>query len=129
MAETRQTQAGQLKPGGYVLLGNAPCIIKSIEKSKPGKHGAVKCKIEAIGLLDDSKRIEIHVAGDPIMVPIVEKKSAQVLSISGKTANVMDSETYETFDIEIPEEMNNLKDGDSVEYWVIMDSKVVKRVK
>jgi len=35
----------------------------------------------------------------------IEKKTAQVLSIQGNTANVMDSETYETFDLEIPEEL------------------------
>jgi len=129
MAEQKQMQVSQIKPGGYVILNSAPCVVKSIEKSKTGKHGAAKCKIEAIGLLDDAKRIEVHGAGDPIMVPIVEKKEAQVLSVSGETANVMDMATYETFDLKIPEDLKGIKEGDTVIYWEILDDKIIKQRK
>jgi translation initiation factor 5A len=41
-------------------------------------------------------------------VPIVERKSAQVLSISGTTAQMMDMKDFTNFEIEIPPE----KQGD-----------------
>ena len=67
---------------------------------------------------------------DNVEVPIIEKRNAQVLSVHGDMANVMDSETYETFDLKIPEELKGqVVEGSSVLYWVIMDEKVIKQVK
>ena len=67
---------------------------------------------------------------DNVDVPIVEKKSAQVLSVQENTANVMDSETYETFDLKIPEELKGeVVEGVNVMYWVILNDKVMKQVK
>ena len=63
-------------------------------------------------------------------VPIVEKKSAQVLSVHGAAATVMDSETYETFDLKIDEELKTeVKEGSQVIYWIILNDKVIKQVK
>ena len=67
---------------------------------------------------------------DKVEAPIIEKKSAQVLSISGNMANVMDVETYETFDLDIPEELQaEVKEGVEVLYWLLMGTKVMKQVK
>ena len=67
---------------------------------------------------------------DNVEVPIIEKKSAQVLSITENKANVMDAETFETFDLEIPEELKGqVIEGVSVMYWVIMNDKVMKQIK
>lgn len=130
MADTKLVVVTSLREGNYMLMNDAPCVIKSIQTSRPGKHGHAKCRIEAIGLLDNQKRIEIFPGDDKVHVPIVEKKTAQVLSISGDTANVMDMETYETFDLKIPEEFKvQVKEGAEVVYWTIMDQKVIKQVK
>ena len=60
----------------------------------------------------------------------MEKKTAQVLSVTGNTANVMDTETYETFEMDIPEELREeVKEGTSVLYWVLMGIKVMKQIK
>jgi len=67
---------------------------------------------------------------DRVEVPIIEKKTAQVLSVTGNTANVMDTETYETFEMDIPEELREeVKEGTSVLYWVLMGIKVMKQIK
>ena len=67
---------------------------------------------------------------DNVEVPIIEKRSAQVLSVKGDTANVMDSETYETFDMKVPEEFKGqLHDGMSVLYWTILNERVIKQIK
>jgi len=42
----------------------------------------------------------------------------------------MDNETYETFDLEIPEEMKDqIKENGQVVYWIVMDKKVMKQGK
>ena len=67
---------------------------------------------------------------DNVEVPIIEKRNAQVLSVQGDAANVMDSETYETFDLKIPDEFKGqVANGATVLYWVIMNEKVIKQVK
>ena len=67
---------------------------------------------------------------DRVEAPIIEKKSAQVLSIVGDKANVMDTESYETFEMDIPEELKTeVKEGTEVLYWILMGSKVIKQVK
>ena len=67
---------------------------------------------------------------DKMDAPIIEKKSAQILSISGNKANVMDTETYETFEMDIPEELQGeVREGSEVLYWLVMGTKVMKQVK
>ena len=130
MADTKLTNAGSLKPGSYVIFGGEACVVKNIQTSKTGKHGSEKCRIEAVGIISGQKRIELYPSGDNVVVPIIEKKSAQVLSVNENKATVMDNETYETFDLEIPEEMkSDIKEGGQVVYWIVMDKKVIKQTK
>lgn len=130
MAEKTMSSIGSLKPGRYVVFDDKVCILKSIETSRTGKHGHAKCRVEAIGVLDNSKIIKIIPAHDNVEVPIIDKKNAQVLSIQGDTANVMDMESYETFDLKIPDELKDkVKEGVQVMYWIMMDNKVLKEVK
>ena len=130
MGEIRQAQVTSLKKGSYVILDGIACIVREIQSSRPGKHGHTKCRIEAIGMINGQKKIVIKPGHEKIDVPIVEKKTAQVLSISGDTANVMDVVNYETFDLKIPEELKkDIKEGSQVLYWVILDQKVIKQVK
>ena len=126
----KQTSATQVKEGDTILLDNAPCKVMSVQKSKPGKHGAAKCRIVAVGIIDDKKRDVVMPGHERVDVPIVEKKSAQVLSITGENANIMDMETYETFDLKIPEDLKeDVKEGVQILYWIIMGSKMMKQVK
>lgn len=130
MGETKQTHVSALKPGNYVILSGAPCVVRDIQTSKTGKHGSSKCRVEGVGLIDNQKRIEIHPGADKIDVPIVGKKTAQILSMTEEVANVMDMDTYETFDLKIPDDLKGkLKEGDQIMYWDIMDQKVMKQLK
>ena len=130
MSEVKHTHASSLKKGSYVIIDGAACKVTDIKTSKPGKHGHAKINLTAAGLLDDKKRNIIMPGHDSIDVPIVDKRTAQVLSISGNQANVMDSETYETFDLSIPDEFKaECNEGSQVLYWVVLTDKVMKQVK
>lgn len=128
--ETKQTTAGALKIGSYVVFDNTACVVKSIQTSKTGKHGHAKCRIEAIGVVDDRKIIKIMPGEENVEVPIIDKKNAQVLSVHDNVANVMDTDTYETFDIKIPEEFKSeVIEGVQVLYWTVLGDKMIKQVK
>ena len=127
---TKVVGAGSIKEGSYILIDGAACKVVNAETSKSGKHGHAKVRIVAIGLLDERKREIVMPAHDNVEVPIIEKKTAQILSISGDSANVMDAETYETFDLAIPPELKeDVVEGGQVLYWIVLDQKVMKQVK
>jgi len=124
------TNVGSLKVGNYVIVDGIACIVKSVQTSRPGKHGHAKCRVEAIGMIDDQKKIFVAPGHDKIDVPIIVKKSAQVLSINKDMANVMDTESYETFDLKIPEDLKDkVSEGVQVVYWGILSEKVMKQLK
>ena len=90
-----------IKEGSAVIVENAPCIVKSIDISKTGKHGASKARVEAVGLLDGQKRIIVKPGHENIPIPIIEKRRAQILHTDEDKASLMDLETFETFDAEV----------------------------
>ena len=130
MAEVRQAIVTSLKLGGYIIIDGVACKINKIDTSKTGKHGHAKCRIDASSLIDNSRKVIVLPGHDKIDIPIVEKKNAQVLSILGDTATVMDEKTFETFELKIPDELKNqVKEGVGIIYWEIMDDKIIKEVK
>jgi translation initiation factor 5A len=127
---TKMQSVGGLQRGNYVVLDGAACKVTDTQVSRPGKHGHAKVRLTAVGLVDEKKRITVMPGNDNVEVPIVEKKTAQILSINGDTANVMDSETFETFDLHIPEELKGeVTEGANVMYWIILEDKVMKQIK
>ena len=130
MAEVKQSSIGSLTKGSYIIIDNVACKVTSTQTSRPGKHGHAKVRLEAVGIIDNKKRIIVMPGHDIVDVPIIEKKTAQVLSVTDNTANVMDSETFETFDLKIPEDLKgDITEGVNVLYWKILDSKIIKQVK
>ncbi len=96
---TKPVSVGGLKKGSYVVIDGAACIVSDTQTSRPGKHGHAKVRLTASGIVDGQKRV-IDIPGhDNLDAPIIEKKFAQDLSITEETTNVMDRETYETFDV------------------------------
>jgi translation initiation factor 5A len=127
---TKVVNAGSMKEGSYILIDNVACKVVSVETSKTGKHGHAKARITAIGVFDEKKREIVLPAHDNVEVPLIEKKTAQVLSVNGTVANVMDSETYETLDLEIPEELKaQVTEGAQIIFWNVLGKKVMKQLK
>ncbi|MFV9676883.1 MAG: translation initiation factor IF-5A [Methanosarcinales archaeon] len=99
------TEVRTLKDGRYVVIDEEPCTIVSITTSKPGKHGAAKARVEAIGVFDTQKRTAIQPVTAKMYVPVIERKNGQVLSISDDTAQLMDMEDYSTIELKMPAEL------------------------
>lgn len=120
-------QASKIQEGDVIVMEGEACKVKKTSTSRPGKHGHAKVRVEGVGMLDDKKRQTVMPGDEDVEVPIIDKRNAQVLSVSGDTAQVMDMENYKNFDLEIPEDLEP-QEGDEVDYWVILDTKVLKKV-
>lgn len=129
MGEVTLKSVGSLQKGNYIVIDGVASIVQSTQTSRPGKHGHAKVRLQAVGIIDGRKREIVMPGHDKVEVPIIGKKNAQVLSINTNHANVMDLETYETFDLLIPEELNGkVSEGDNVLYWEILNDRVMKQV-
>ena len=115
----------------YVIIDGEPSRIVTVEKSKPGKHGSAKARIVAIGVFDGVKRSIVSPVDAKIDVPIIDKRSGQVIAIAGDTVQIMDLETFEVFELtEVDEEFKDrLKPSVEVEYWRILGRPKLIRVK
>ena len=112
------------------MVDGVASIVSSVDISKPGKHGAAKARIVAMGIIDGKKRDVVMPGHERLEVPMIQKKSAQILSVTGNFANVMDMESFETFDLEIPEELRGkVNAGTNILYWIIMDARLMKQIK
>ena len=127
---TKLVEPGQIKVGGYIVIDGEACKVSDTSVSRPGKHGHAKYRIVAVGLIDGKKRDMVLPGHDKVEVPIIEKKTAQVLSVTGDKANVMDSESFETFDLDIPDNLQGkIIEGSELLYWTILGKKVMKQIK
>ena len=118
----------ELREGSYILIDGAACVVRKMDVSKTGKHGASKVRIEAIGVLDDKKRVIVKPGHEKVEVPLIEKKKGQILTIELDKANIMDIDSYETLEVKLPEEMKEqLKEGDQIEYWDVEGERIIKR--
>lgn len=119
-----------LKVGKYVIIDGEASKISSIQTSSPGKHGAAKARVEAIGIFDGQKRNFVKPVDSKCDVPMIDKRLGQVLAIMGDDVQLMDLETYETFEIPIPDELKGkLNEGSEVDYILAMGNKKLMRIK
>ncbi len=134
---SKPADLGSLKIGSYILLPvgdqatGEPCRITEYDTSKPGKHGAAKARIVAVGIFDGQKRPHVGPVSMQVHVPLIDKRMGQIISITGEIVQVMDSETYETIDVSLVDESvtGQLENGQSVEYWKVMDRTKIMRIK
>ncbi len=63
---------------------------------------------------------------------MIEKKTAQVLALMAPNVQLMDMQSYETFETPIPEEeeiKSKLIPGAEVEYWQMLGQNKIMRTK
>jgi translation initiation factor 5A len=119
-----------LKVGKYVILDGEASKITSIQTSSPGKHGAAKARVEAVGIFDNQKRSLVKPVDSKIDIPMIDKRAAQVVAIMGSDVQLMDMEDYDTFEVPIPDELRDqLLEGAEVDYIVAMGNKKLMRIK
>jgi translation initiation factor 5A len=102
----QQTEVRELDEGSYVMIDDTPCKINSYSTAKPGKHGSAKARIEAQGVFDGQKRSLSQPVDAKVWVPIINRKQGQVNYVDGDEAQVMDLESYDTFVMRVPDDVD-----------------------
>jgi len=129
---SKPVELGSIKVGSFVMVENEPCRIVDYSKSKPGKHGSAKARVVAIGVFDGVKRSFVKPVDSQVEVPIIEKRSGQVIAMLPAAVQLMDLETYEVFEAPHPEDedlKSRLANGVEVEYWRILGRTKIMRTK
>jgi len=129
---SRPVDVGSLKTGSYVMVDDEPCRIMDITKSKPGKHGSAKARVVTIGVFDSVKRSFVKPVDAKVEMPMIEKRTGQVLATLPNTVQIMDLETYEIFETAFPEDeslTSRLNQGIEVEYWRVLGRTKIMRTK
>lgn len=122
-------EATEMRVGTYLIIDGGVYQVKKMDISKTGKHGHAKVRFEAVSIVTGKKKVQVIPGHDRFEVPMINKKQAQVLSVSGDTASVMDSETFENYDISIPEDLkDSIRGGVTVEYWDVEGDKLIRKV-
>src|SRR3989344_1573390 len=94
LMDKKQTEIKNLKPGNFVLIDDVPMKVDKLQTSKAGKHGAAKARLFASGLFDNIKKIIVKPGDSRMDVPIIEKRSCQVVAALVDSAQLMDLEDY-----------------------------------
>jgi len=126
------TEVSKLKPGRYMMIEDIPCRITDMVHSKAGKHGGAKFRIEGVGIFEGTKRSMICIAGAKVEVPVINKRTAQVLTVLPSGVQMMDSESFETFELPMPEEEDIkalIREGAEVMYIDVGGRKKIMQAK
>jgi translation initiation factor 5A len=129
---SRVAQLGSLKEGSWVIIDGEPCQVLEVAHSKTGKHGSGKARLVAMSLFTDVKKTFMAPTDTNVEVPIIEKRTGQVLSILPSGVQLMDLETYEVFETPMPTDANlagKIQPGSSLEYWRVQGRTKIMRVK
>lgn len=122
-------EATEMRVGTYVMMDGATYQVKKMDISKTGKHGHAKVRFEAVNIITGKKKVQVIPGHDRFEVPMIDKRQAQVLSVLGNIASVMDNENFENYDLVIPEDLiESVKGGTVVEYWDVEGDKLIRKV-
>ncbi|MHA1805148.1 MAG: translation initiation factor IF-5A [Promethearchaeota archaeon] len=136
----RREEVQKLKTGSYIMVDGEPCVIKSSERSKSGKHGHAKVRIVCVGVFDNNKRSITVPSGTLMEVPEIIKGNAQINYIEDNVINLMNLDTYDSFDVQWPDneelkkKLKELQANPSkmasaqVEFWTLAGKNLINRV-
>ncbi|MCL4381307.1 translation initiation factor IF-5A [Candidatus Marsarchaeota archaeon] len=127
--EISRSSMKEIRIGRYIMVDDIPCKVVEIETSSPGKHGSAKMRVTAIGIFDGQKKTLLKPANSDVEVPVISKHKSQVVSITDKIAQLMDLETYEVYELAIPEDLQGkVRQGNEVEVIEATGRKLMSKI-
>ena len=94
MPGTDRVEIRTLKVGRFCVVDEEAYKILSISKSKPGKHGSAKARLELVSLFSSKKISHVGTVTDNIHVPMIEKGKAMVTHIDGEEVHAMNMKDH-----------------------------------
>ena len=126
MPGTTRAEIRTLKVGRYVAIDDDAYKILGMSKSKPGKHGSAKARIELENIFTGQKRSHVGTVTDTIHIPIIEKGSAIITHFQGDEVHAMDNKTYQTLILPVEGSMN-LQSGGEIQWMEAMGRYKISR--
>jgi translation initiation factor 5A len=106
MPGTDRVEIRTLKVGRFCVVEDEAYKILSISKSKPGKHGSAKARLELVNIFSDKKISHVGTVTDSINVPMIEKGTAMVTHIEGEEVHAMNMRDHSMMILPMEAEMN-----------------------
>merc|ERR1712072_975118 len=101
-SHTVNSEAGQIRKGGHIVIKGRPCKVVDVSTSKTGKHGHAKCHFVTIDIFTGKKLEELCPATHNAMVPFVKRNDYQVgdcdSDVPGDPISLLDMETFGPLD-------------------------------
>ena len=94
MPGTDRVEIRTLKVGRLCVVDDEAYKILSISKSKPGKHGSAKARLELVSLFSSKKISHVGTVTDNINVPMIEKGKAMVTHIEVEEVHAMNMKDH-----------------------------------
>jgi len=126
MPGTTRVEIRTLKVGRYMAIDDDAYRILSISKSKPGKHGSAKARIELEDLFTGQKRSHVGSVSDTVHVPVIEKGSATVTHLQGEEVHAMDAKTFDMMVLPDEESLNVEAGGEIMWMEAMGRSKIIR---
>ena len=105
MPGTTRVEIRTLKVGRYCCVNDKAYKINSISKSKPGKHGSAKARMELVDIFSGSKISHVGSVTDSINVPLIEKGTAVVTHIEGAEVHAMNQRDFSMMILPLEEDL------------------------
>ena len=106
MVGTDRVEIRTLKVGRFCVVDDEAYKILSISKSKPGKHGSAKARLELVSLFSSKKISHVGTVTDNIYVPMIEKGTAMVTHLEGSEVHAMNMKDHSMMILPMEAEMN-----------------------
>ena len=105
MPGTDRVEIRTLKVGRFCVVDDEAYKILSISKSKPGKHGSAKARLELVDIFTGQKISHVGSVTDSIHVPLIEKGTAMVTHIEGAEVHAMNMRDHSMMILPMEDEM------------------------
>ena len=106
MPGTDRVEIRTLKVGRFCVVDEEAYKILSISKSKPGKHGSAKARLELESIFTKKKISHVGTVTDSINVPMIEKGTAMVTHMEGAEVHAMNMRDHSMMILPMEESLN-----------------------
>jgi translation initiation factor 5A len=106
MPGTDRVEIRTLKVGRFCVVDEEAYKILSISKSKPGKHGSAKARLELESIFTKKKISHVGTVTDSINVPMIEKGTAMVTHMEGNEVHAMNMRDHSMMILPMEDSLN-----------------------
>jgi len=100
MSEYELKELGKFKLGELIILDEKVCKITDMKKSKPGKHGEAKCRLEGQNIFTATKQSMVSPVKKKMKKPILPALACTLVSMDAdkQVCSIIDMESYAMVD-------------------------------